>query len=88
MRDTLAAMFSMPTRRLRVVAVSTKTGNTIRGALVDEMRNALVLRSASLANPDQNGNIRWDNLDGDVVIPMENVDFWQDWLEPTILSST
>jgi hypothetical protein len=78
-------MFSMTPRRLRVVAVSTKTGQTIRGMLVDEKRDGLVLRAAALANLDQNQVVKWDPLDGDVVVPMDNVDFWQDALDPKFL---
>jgi hypothetical protein len=73
---------------LPTVIVSTKTGSSIKGALVDRKRDALVLRAASVAAVDANGNVEWHALDGDVVIAMENVDFWQEGLDASLLDST
>jgi hypothetical protein len=73
-------------RPLRAVAVTTATGSTIIGALVDARRDALVLRAARALGVDQNGNPKSEQLDGDVVIPMANVDYWQDALDPAVLT--
>lgn len=70
---------------LRTVSVSTQTGSTILGVLVEERRDALVLRSARIVGVDTNGNPKIDHVDGDVVIPMTNVDYWQDGLRPEVL---
>jgi hypothetical protein len=59
------------------VAVSLKTGTSIRGVLIEHALDALVLRSASQATVGQNQQISWQPLAGDVVVPMENVDYYQ-----------
>ena len=70
---------------LRAIEVSTKTGQTIKGALIEQHRDALILRAASVAIENAQGQINWHPLDGDTVIPMDNVDFWQDGLDATFL---
>ena len=57
--------------------VSTKTGSSIKGLLRDQAPNGLVLTNASVAAVDPNGTVQWHSLDGDVVVPMQNVDYWQ-----------
>lgn len=71
---------------LMVVLVNLRSGTTLRGALVDERRNALVLRGAAVANVGDDRRISWTGLDGDVVIPMENVDYYQASLDASLLS--
>lgn len=68
---------------IHAVIVTTKTDQTIRGLLVDKTRQYLTLRPASIAGQDPNnpGSMVWTRLDGDIVIPMENVDFWQEGVE-------
>ena len=73
-------------RPIRAVAITTVTGNSLIGVLVDQRRDALVLRSARIVGVDTNGNPKVDALDGDVVVPMQNVDYWQDALDPAILA--
>ena len=74
--------------KLAVVIVSTKTGQSIKGALVDQRRDALVLRAAAIADFDgPSQDVTWHTLDGDIVIPMENVDFWQDGLPAGMLDT-
>lgn len=72
-------------RSLNAVVVSTRDGNAIKGALVEVRRDALVLRMAWLGSEDQNHHESWTRVDGDVVIPMQNVSFWQESLDVTIL---
>lgn len=72
---------------LQTVIVSTKTGRSIRGALLERTRDALILRAASVATQDAQGRVEWHPLDGDSVVPMDNVDFYQDALDATLLDN-
>lgn len=74
-------------RPLQAVIVSAKTGQSIKGVLLDTRPDALVLRAAAVATVEQNGSVAWNALDGDVVIPMENIDFYQSGLDAAILDS-
>lgn len=65
--------------------IHTKDENTFKGALVDQRRDGFVLRAAAYVQLDQNKAVRWVSLDGDVVIPTENVSFWQDALDASLL---
>lgn len=67
----------------RAVIVTTKTDQTIRGLLADLNKAYMTIRPASIAGQDPNnpGRMVWTRLDGDVVIPMENIDFWQEGVE-------
>lgn len=67
---------SKRTKELTAVIVSTKSGQSIKGLLLEQGSNQIVIRAASVAAVETNG-ITWHSLDGDVVVPMENVDFWQ-----------
>lgn len=71
-------------RQLATVIVALKTGNSIKGVLAEQARDALVLRAASQATVGQNSVISWQPLAGDVVIPLDNVDYWQAGLDPAI----
>lgn len=66
---------------LKTIIVHTKTDRTVRGLLADRTKTVLVLRPASIASDDQNGQTIWTKIDGDVVIPWDNIDFWQEGIE-------
>jgi hypothetical protein len=72
---------------LVAVIVSLKTGQSLKGVLLDRRADAIILRATSVAAVDANTNVEWHSLDGDVVIPMENIDFWQEGLDAAILDS-
>jgi len=71
---------------LDVVWVSLKTGDAVRGILIDRTRDLMVLRSAQLGTerPSDHAQI-WTRLQGDVVVPMDNVDYWQRGLPADVL---
>lgn len=73
---------------LHTIIVHTKTDRTLRGLLVDKTRDKLVLRPASLAVEEQNGTTSWAKIDGDVVILLDNVDFWQEGVEAQLAGIT
>jgi hypothetical protein len=73
---------------LHTVIVHTKTDRTIRGLLVEKSRDKLVLRPASIAVEEANGTTSWTKIDGDVVIPLDNVDFWQEGVEAQLAGLT
>ena len=58
---------------LRTVLVNTKTGNTFSGILWRKRRGYLVLRNARMLRRDKDPML----MDGEVVIPADNVDFLQ-----------
>jgi hypothetical protein len=70
---------------LNVVLVQTKTGGSIKGVLVERNRVALVLRAAAIASVGINDSQIWSKAIGDLVIPMVNVDYWQEALPVTVL---
>lgn len=71
---------------VHVVFLTTKTGQNFKGVLVARDREVLVLRAARLASVDQRtGGQTWATVQGDVVVPMDNVDFWQEGLDPSII---
>lgn len=76
-----------PPRRLRVVVVHTKTEQAIRGILRerDSLGN-MVLSSPSLMTTDRNGVPVWQAMDGEVVVPGANVDFYQTALDASFLT--
>lgn len=59
------------------VIVTTRTGQSIKGVLVGNGRDGMMLRAASLGSIDGNGSPQWQRLMGDVVIPANNIDFYQ-----------
>jgi len=70
---------------LKTAIVHTKTDNTIRGLISEVTKDYIVLRPASIAGTDlATGNITWTKLDGDIVIPLSNVDFYQEGVEASI----
>lgn len=73
---------------LHTIIVHTKTDRTIRGLLVEKSRDKLVLRPASIAVEEQNGTTTWAKIDGDVVILLDNVDFWQEGVEAQLAGLT
>lgn len=62
-----------PYPELEQVIVNTKTDRAFRGVLWQRRRGYLVLRNAELLKP---GGER-AKVDGEVIIPAENVDFLQ-----------
>jgi len=58
---------------LDVVLVNTKTGNTFSGVLWRKRLGYLVLRNARMLRRDKEPM----TIDGEVVIPADNVDFLQ-----------
>lgn len=70
---------------LNVVLVQTKTGGSIKGVLIHRDRTGLILRAASILSPGPNGQEIWSKAIGDVVIPVENTDFFQQALPVTVL---
>lgn len=70
---------------LNVVLVQTKTGNSIKGALVENRRDALVLRAAAVLTIGVNNAQTWEKAIGDLVIPMQNVDYFQQALSVEVL---
>jgi len=75
-------------KALHTIIVHTKTDRTLRGLLADKTRDKLVLRPASLAVEEQNGTTSWAKIDGDVVVMLENVDFWQEGVEAQLAGLT
>jgi hypothetical protein len=73
---------------LHTIIVHTKTDRTLRGLLVEKSRDKLVLRPASLAVEEQNGTTSWTKIDGDVVIMLDNVDFWKEGVEAQLAGFT
>lgn len=67
------------------VVVSTISGQLLRGALVKRQADSIVLRSASVASVERNQQSRFVALDGDVVVPWVNIDFYQTGLDASLL---
>lgn len=68
-----------------VALVTTRTGTSIKGLLVDRSHVGIVLRAASVGSIDHNGVTVWERMGGDVVVPIENVDYWQANLPAEVL---
>lgn len=66
--------FSNP---LSTIVVTLKTGQLIKGILVDQSREKLMLRMASVSSVDRNQMTIWTRINGDVVILSENIDWYQ-----------
>lgn len=69
---------------LKTVIVHTKTDRTICGLLSERTKDMLVLRPASIAVEEPNGVTTWTKIDGDVVVMLENVDFWQEGVSASL----
>ncbi len=68
------------------VMVHLKSGDTIRGLLVDRQREWLTLRAASVGSVrPQDGAEMWTKAVGDVVIPVDNIDWYQAALPITVI---
>lgn len=67
--------------------VTLKTGTTIRGAIVEHSTSGLRLRNAAMGqvNP-QSRRIEWQPLSADTLVTFDNIDFWQEGFDPSILS--
>ena len=78
-------MFFLFRPPVKPVMVHTTDENTFKGALVYRSREMLILRAAAYSQFDQNGNIIWVPLDGDICIPTEKVSFWQEGLDSALL---
>jgi hypothetical protein len=70
---------------MTVVMVTTRTGTSIKGLLVDRGRSGIVLRAAAVGSVDHNGVTVWERMGGDVVVPIENIDYWQSNLPAEVL---
>lgn len=73
---------------LKTVVVHLKTDQVLKGALVSIDQDMMTLKHASLAVSGPSGSINWQRMDGEVVMALENVDFWQAGLDATILDRT
>ena len=65
------------------IVVSLTTGGEIRGVLRERGTDAIVLAAPSVAG-EQNGRVTWQPLVGEVVIPMERIEYWQRGLPPSM----
>lgn len=62
---------------LRAVVVTTKTGGALKGLLAGKDGSALLLKAAQLATQGANSRITWQPLAGEVIIPRDNIEYWQ-----------
>ena len=63
---------------VEAVWVNLKTGDAIKGILVDRQRDFLMLRAARVGTTrTQDGAQIWTKAVGDIVIPMDNIDYYQ-----------
>lgn len=76
------AIASSPT-----VVVSLLSGRSIKGALVERGDRVIVLRAAMVSDEDAAKHVTWERMDGDVVIPWDQVEFWQEGLDAALLAS-
>lgn len=82
MMKLLGITLSQP---LRAVVVTTKDGITIRGAMVHADRAMVLLRSAAVGSDDPQTGLKWQKMQGDIVIPLDNVSYWQEGLDASLL---
>ena len=71
-------------KRLSTVVISLKTGTDIKGVLRETTEDAMVLSSASVAGTVGNVTV-WRPLPGEVVVPMDNIEYYQRALPAAIL---
>lgn len=55
--------------------------------MVENGKQGIVLRAASVEDTDAAHNTTWTRMDGDVFIPREQVEFWQEGLDASILGT-
>ena len=69
-----------------IVWVSLKSGDSIKGVLVERTREHLMLRAAKLGSiqPVTDAQV-WTAMTGDVVVPLANIEYWQTGLPATVL---
>lgn len=72
-------------RTVNAVVVSTRSGQALKGAMVERNRDGVTLRMAYLGGENEQHQEIWQRLDGDVFVPASNVDFIQQWLDVGIL---
>ena len=71
---------------MRTVSVTLQSGGVIRGVLLRRYADAIVLDKAATAVQDASKQIVYVPMDGEVVIPWANIEYWQQaidavWLE-------
>ena len=74
----------LPTEAVTVV-VTLKDGPDIMGVLRDLSATVMVLAGARIEGVDSNNRPQWQAAPGEVVIPMENVAYYQRGLPTAIL---
>lgn len=74
-----------PAEKLETAIVHLKTDQTIKGALASVDERVIVLKHASLAVSGPSGSVQWSRMDGEIVVALENVDFWQTGLDAAML---
>jgi hypothetical protein len=57
--------------------VSTKSGQTLKGVAVVISAEGMVLTAARLGGIGKNGEVTWSPMAGEVVVPADNIDYWQ-----------
>lgn len=75
-------------RKLTTAVVHLKTDQVIKGAVARVGEDAIILKHASLATQGPSGSVTWTGMDGEIVITLDNVDFWQDGLNAALLDRT
>lgn len=69
------------------VVVSLLSGRTIKGAMVENGKNGIVLRAASVEDRNESRQVTWVALDGDVQIRWDQIEFFQSGLDHSVLGS-
>jgi hypothetical protein len=75
-----AAVTASPT-----VVVSLLSGRSIKGAMVESGKHGIVLRAAQVEDTDAAHNTTWTRMDGDVFVPIAQIEFYQTGLDASIL---
>ena len=76
-----------PFAPLTAVVVHLKTEQAFKGSLVRVDTSTMTLKHASLATTGPSGSVNWTPMDGEVVLPLDNVDYWQSALDAAILGT-
>lgn len=72
---------------LVTVMVHLKDETTLKGALVEQTPQGLILRAAQMIE-NMDNQMRWVRLDGEIVVPLDNISFWQTGLDAELLNVT
>lgn len=76
----------MTAKQARTVIVSLKSGEEILGVMRDDpTTDLMVLTAARIEGVDGANQPDWHTLPGDIVIPMDNVSYWQESLPANLL---